>query len=79
MTDTQIMTLTDRAADRVKSLLGKAPSAPLGLRIGITNTGCNGLSYTKAPEAVVEDQKERRADATALSEKTKSALARLKA
>lgn len=46
MTETQIMTLTDRAAARVKSLLGKAPEKPLGLRIGITNTGCNGLSYT---------------------------------
>ncbi|MDF2367844.1 iron-sulfur cluster assembly accessory protein [Sneathiella sp.] len=46
MTDTQIMTMTDRAAARVKSLLGKASEKPLGLRIGITNTGCNGLSYT---------------------------------
>lgn len=61
MTDTQIMTLTDRATDRVKSLLGKAPSAPEGLRIGITNTGCNGLSYTmdyaterKPDDAVVD-------------------------
>ena len=46
MTDTQIMTLTDSAAKRVKSLLGKASETPLGLRIGITNTGCNGLTYT---------------------------------
>ena len=46
MTDTQIMTMTDRAAARVKALLGKASEKPLGLRIGITNTGCNGLSYT---------------------------------
>ena len=37
----------------------------------------NPQFLAKAPEAVVEEQKERRADATALSDKTKSALARL--
>jgi iron-sulfur cluster assembly protein len=46
MSDMQIMTMTDRAAARVKTLLSKAAEKPLGLRIGITNTGCNGLSYT---------------------------------
>ena len=58
---TQLITLTDSAAKRVRSLLGKADGAPLGLRIGITNTGCNGLSYTmdyareqKPDDAVVE-------------------------
>ncbi|TNE40295.1 MAG: iron-sulfur cluster assembly accessory protein [Alphaproteobacteria bacterium] len=40
------MTLTDRAAQRVKSLLAQNGEETLGLRIGITNTGCNGLSYT---------------------------------
>jgi len=46
MTDTQIMTLTDRAATRVRTLLSQNDGVTLGLRIGITNTGCNGLSYT---------------------------------
>jgi len=46
MTDTQIMTLTDKAAERLKSLLAQSSDEAIGLRIGITNTGCNGLSYT---------------------------------
>ncbi len=46
MSDTQIMTLTDRAAERVRTLLSQNDGKTLGLRIGITNTGCNGLSYT---------------------------------
>ncbi|MCF8469025.1 MAG: iron-sulfur cluster assembly accessory protein [Sneathiella sp.] len=46
MSDMQIMTLTDRAAARVKTLLSQNTGESLGLRIGITNTGCNGLSYT---------------------------------
>ncbi len=46
MSDTQIMTLTDTAATRVRSLIAQNDGKILGLRIGITNTGCNGLSYT---------------------------------
>ncbi len=46
MSDTQIMTLTDKAASRVRSLISQSDGEILGLRIGITNTGCNGLSYT---------------------------------
>jgi len=46
MSDMQIMTLTDRAMDRVTTLLNQNDGETLGLRIGITNTGCNGLSYT---------------------------------
>jgi len=46
MTDTQIMTLTDKAEVQLRSLLSKNDGDVLGLRIGITNTGCNGLSYT---------------------------------
>lgn len=46
MSETQILSLTDRAAERVKKLIGQSNDPVLGLRIGITNTGCNGLSYT---------------------------------
>ena len=46
MSDTQIMTLTDTAEARVRSLIAQNDGEILGLRIGITNTGCNGLSYT---------------------------------
>ncbi|GLQ06972.1 HesB/IscA family protein [Sneathiella chinensis] len=61
MSDTQIMTLTDKAAARIRTLLSQSADTPIGLRIGITNTGCNGLSYTmdyatdeKADDAIVE-------------------------
>lgn len=61
MSDTQIMTLTDGAKTRVRTLLSQNDGPILGLRIGITNTGCNGLSYTmdyakehKNDDAVVE-------------------------
>ncbi|MCG8493282.1 MAG: iron-sulfur cluster assembly accessory protein [Sneathiellales bacterium] len=46
MSDTQIMTLTETAEARVRSLIAQNGDNILGLRIGITNTGCNGLSYT---------------------------------
>ncbi|MBV5335742.1 iron-sulfur cluster assembly accessory protein [bacterium] len=39
------LTLTDAAAERVKSLLSKAPNDTLGLRIGVKSRGCSGLSY----------------------------------
>ncbi|CAM9877464.1 unnamed protein product [Chrysoparadoxa australica] len=37
--------LTERAADRLKLLLGKKPSM-LGVRLGVKRRGCNGYSYT---------------------------------
>ncbi|WP_415235971.1 HesB/IscA family protein [Sneathiella sp.] len=46
MSNAQIMTLTDKAAERVRALIAQNNQEILGLRIGITNTGCNGLSYT---------------------------------
>ncbi|KAG2381980.1 hypothetical protein C9374_005772 [Naegleria lovaniensis] len=41
----QVMTLTDRAADRLKYLLSKRSGA-LGILIGLKKRGCNGLSWT---------------------------------
>lgn len=62
MTDTQIMTMTDKAEAQLRNLLSKNDEDVLGLRIGITNTGCNGLSYTmdfaresKADDAVISN------------------------
>ena len=38
------ISLTDAAADRVRSYLEKR-NAGLGLRLGVTKTGCSGYSY----------------------------------
>lgn len=39
------ITLTDRAADRVKALMAKSDKPILGLRIGVRTRGCSGLTY----------------------------------
>lgn len=39
------LTLTDAAAERVRSLMEKAPADAIGLRIGVSSKGCSGLSY----------------------------------
>ncbi|SLN57643.1 HesB/IscA family protein [Oceanibacterium hippocampi] len=41
-----LMSLTDRAADRVRHLIATSDKPVKGLRIGVTTTGCSGLSYT---------------------------------
>jgi iron-sulfur cluster assembly protein len=41
-----ILTLTDAAADRVRQLVSKSEKPILGLRVGISTRGCNGLTYT---------------------------------
>jgi len=39
------LVLTPAAIDRIKHLLSKEPEA-IGLKIGVQQRGCNGLSYT---------------------------------
>ncbi|MDP6573969.1 MAG: iron-sulfur cluster assembly accessory protein [Rhodospirillales bacterium] len=51
----QTMTLTDAAADRVKALVARSDKPVLGVRVGISTKGCNGLSY------VVEYAEEKKA------------------
>lgn len=41
----QAITLTERAAERVKAFLSKANGPVVGLRIGVKNRGCSGMSY----------------------------------
>ena len=50
------ISLTDAAAERVSSYLEKR-SASLGLRLGVTKTGCSGYSYVinYAEEVGAED------------------------
>lgn len=42
---TSPITLTEKAVGRVKTLMKRAEKPVLGLRIGVTNTGCSGHMY----------------------------------
>jgi iron-sulfur cluster assembly 1 len=46
LTDKSPITLTDRAAERIRKLLQNQPANVVGLRLGVQRRGCNGLSYT---------------------------------
>lgn len=59
----KVVSLTDRAADRVREIMDKAPGQYVGLRVGVKNGGCAGqeyvLAYAEGAEAtdeVVEDR-----------------------
>ena len=41
----KVVTLTDRAADRVRDILGRAEKPYAGLRVGVKNGGCAGQEY----------------------------------
>jgi iron-sulfur cluster assembly protein len=58
-----VLTLTEAAADRVKTLIGRSDKPVEGLRVGVKTTGCSGMSYVveyaeeKKPfEDVIEDK-----------------------
>lgn len=40
------MTVTDAAAERVRELVGRAEKPVAGVRVGVKNGGCAGMSYT---------------------------------
>ena len=42
----QVMTLTDAAAARVRELTEAAGKPVAGVRVGVKNGGCAGMSYT---------------------------------
>ena len=59
----QAITITERAAERLRSLIAKAEEPIVGLRVGVRARGCSGLSYTmeyaserKPLEDAVEDK-----------------------
>ena len=59
----KIVTLTNRAAERVREIMGKAEKPYAGLRVGVKNGGCAGqeyvLEYAEAAnplDEVVEDK-----------------------
>ena len=41
----QVITLSDRAADRVKEIMSKAKEPIIGVRVGVASGGCAGMSY----------------------------------
>ena len=49
-----LMEITDAAASRIKMLVEKAGPDVIGLRIGVKNGGCVGMSYTVE---MAEDQR----------------------
>ena len=42
----KVMSLTDAAANRVKDIIAKAERPIIGVRVGVKNGGCAGMSYT---------------------------------
>src|SRR5579872_4556006 len=59
----KVVTLTERAATRVREILGRADKPYVGLRVGVKNGGCAGQEYVieyaeaAAPlDEVVEDK-----------------------
>jgi iron-sulfur cluster assembly protein len=59
----KVVTLTDRAAERVQEIMAKADEPYVGLRVGVKNGGCAGqeyiLEYAKEAgplDEVVEDK-----------------------
>jgi len=58
-----VITLTDAAAERVKTLVSRSEAPVSGLRVGISTRGCSGMSYTveyakeqKQFEEIIEDK-----------------------
>jgi iron-sulfur cluster assembly protein len=59
----QVMRLSDAAANRIKEIMGKADRPFAGVRVGVKNGGCAGMSYTmeyaeqaNPTDEVVEDK-----------------------
>jgi iron-sulfur cluster assembly protein len=42
----KVISLTDAAASRVKDIIAKAERPIVGVRVGVKNGGCAGMSYT---------------------------------
>lgn len=68
-----LMQITDAAAARVKTLVEKSEGKAMGLRVGVKNGGCAGMSY------VVELAEEARPGETLVEEKGARVLVEPKA
>ncbi len=49
-----VMTVTDAAASRVRELIARASTPVAGVRVGVKNGGCAGMSYTMDLAETVE-------------------------
>ena len=41
----QVITLSDRAAERVKEIMAQSEEPVVGVRVGVASGGCAGMSY----------------------------------
>ena len=60
---TQIIKLSDKAANRIKEIMSNAENKAIGVRIGVQSGGCAGMSYvmeyakeTRPNEEIIEDK-----------------------
>ena len=60
---TQIIKLSDNAANRIKEIMSNADNSTIGVRVGVESGGCAGMSYimeyakdVKLNEEVIEDK-----------------------
>ena len=56
--DNNIITITDKAAERVKYLIKKGDKNVLGLRIGVKSSGCSGFKYSVEYAVVAKEFEE---------------------
>ena len=59
----QIITLSDKAAQRIKEIMASAKKPSIGVRIGVKSGGCAGMSYvieyaksSNSNDEVIEDK-----------------------
>ena len=60
---TQVIKLSDSAANRIKEIVSGADSSTIGVRVGVKSGGCAGMSYimeyakdVKPNEEIIEDK-----------------------
>ena len=60
---TQVIKLSENAANRIKEIMSTADNSTIGVRVGVQSGGCAGMSYVmeyakeiKANEEVIEDK-----------------------
>ena len=59
----QVIKLSDNAANRIKEIMSKADNSTIGVRVGVKQGGCAGMSYimeyaneAKKNEEVIEEK-----------------------